>query len=132
MPAFHTRMIVIWLLLVATSAAVVAQDNDDVDTSSSNNDVYNVEDPDWIDDNPHAFHMFENDNGNRAAFAKELVLIANLKKLRKLLDKTRKKLKTTLSKYNGRHKKTHQEFTHTFSLEGLCVGGFLLFWASLF
>ena len=58
-------------------------------------------DPDWIDDNPYAFHMFENDNANRALFNKEVELVHRLRSLRQSLTKHKRKLKSSLANFQG-------------------------------
>ena len=62
----------------------------------------------WIDDNPYAFHMFENDQGNRKVFVKEQKVHKLTKKVRSLLFKAKKRLKSTSSKFNGKLSKNQQ------------------------
>ena len=60
-----------------------------------------VTNPDWIDDNPYAFHMFENDNANQILFTKEIDLIQRLRSLQKYLTKYKKRLKASLLSFQG-------------------------------
>lgn len=87
-------LLLILLLVVQTKRAWCANNTTTATTVSGEPSELVHDDPDWIDDNPNAFHMFENFELNQKVFIQEQKLVKHLRQMRYLLMKSKKKVQS--------------------------------------